>query len=200
MDANETIRGREPLYGDFTKRAAITDAIIAICEGQPDEMDIIHVALPVTRWRDMDPVKRQAIRAIADKLGRILNGDPEHVDNWHDIQGYAKLAEDRCVRQGDMFAPKSTWFAGEGLADLTREEIVELQKQRIEEYEKQHGTSAVYADTNRDVCPYGGCTISKASPVREEMIERAVVAQKEASKDRPPEATQGYSPLSGRGG
>ena len=32
---------------------------------------------------------------IADKIGRILSGDPNYADNWHDIQGYAKLVEDR---------------------------------------------------------------------------------------------------------
>ena len=26
---------------------------------------------------------------------KILNGDPNYVDNWHDIIGYAKLIEDR---------------------------------------------------------------------------------------------------------
>ncbi len=36
---------------------------------------------------------------IADKIARILNGDPNYKDNWHDIQGYAKLAEDRCVHK-----------------------------------------------------------------------------------------------------
>lgn len=37
---------------------------------------------------------RQALDAIADKLARIVNGDPTYVDNWHDIQGYARLVED----------------------------------------------------------------------------------------------------------
>jgi hypothetical protein len=28
-------------------------------------------------------------------MGRILAGNPSHADHWHDIQGYAKLIEDR---------------------------------------------------------------------------------------------------------
>ena len=31
---------------------------------------------------------------IFGKIGRIVCGDPSHVDSWVDIQGYAKLAED----------------------------------------------------------------------------------------------------------
>ena len=47
-------------------------------------------------WQKLDFVKRQALSVIAAKIARILNGDPEYKDNWHDIQGYAKLVEDRC--------------------------------------------------------------------------------------------------------
>jgi hypothetical protein len=47
-------------------------------------------------WGRLTPDKRQALTVIADKIARILNGDPEYKDNWHDIGGYAKLAEDRC--------------------------------------------------------------------------------------------------------
>lgn len=42
------------------------------------------------------PIKIGVAIDIADKIARILNGDPEYRDNWHDIAGYAKLAEDRC--------------------------------------------------------------------------------------------------------
>lgn len=30
---------------------------------------------------------------IATKMARIVNGDPDYLDNWHDIQGYAKLVQ-----------------------------------------------------------------------------------------------------------
>jgi hypothetical protein len=28
---------------------------------------------------------------IQHKIGRILNGDPDYVDNWDDIAGYSQL-------------------------------------------------------------------------------------------------------------
>ena len=37
----------------------------------------------------------EALDMIAHKIGRILAGNPSHADHWHDIQGYAKLIEDR---------------------------------------------------------------------------------------------------------
>jgi len=31
----------------------------------------------------------------AHKIGRILNGDPNWSDSWHDIAGYAQLVANR---------------------------------------------------------------------------------------------------------
>jgi hypothetical protein len=91
MEINDTLDARGARYGDFTDHAAISDSLINICSG-------IGYG-PQTNFSTLDPVKRQAIRVICDKLGRILapGSDPEYTDNWHDIQGYAKLAEDRCI-------------------------------------------------------------------------------------------------------
>jgi hypothetical protein len=47
-------------------------------------------------WWDLMPAQREALQMIASKIARILNGDPNYKDNWHDIQGYARLAEERC--------------------------------------------------------------------------------------------------------
>ena len=32
---------------------------------------------------------------VAHKIGRILNGDPNYIDSWHDIIGYTRLVEQR---------------------------------------------------------------------------------------------------------
>lgn len=39
--------------------------------------------------------QREAIDMIIHKLGRIINGNPDKVDTWVDIAGYAKLVADR---------------------------------------------------------------------------------------------------------
>lgn len=37
----------------------------------------------------------EALTMIYSKIGRILNGDPNHVDSWLDIAGYATLVAQR---------------------------------------------------------------------------------------------------------
>ena len=39
--------------------------------------------------------QREAIDMIIHKLGRIINGNPDKVDHWVDIAGYATLVADR---------------------------------------------------------------------------------------------------------
>jgi hypothetical protein len=39
----------------------------------------------------------EALDMIAVKISRILTGDPNYSDNWHDIQGFAKLVENRLL-------------------------------------------------------------------------------------------------------
>lgn len=82
MTIEKTLAERGTRYGDFADHAKIAQAI-------QDDMRI------GPGWSRLDDVKRQALTVIADKIARILSGDPNYADNWHDIQGYAKLVEDR---------------------------------------------------------------------------------------------------------
>ena len=83
MSVESTLDERGARYGDFSDHAVISQRLQEDMRATPG-------------WSQLDPVKCQALTVIADKIARILNGDPEYADNWHDIQGYAKLAEDRC--------------------------------------------------------------------------------------------------------
>jgi len=99
-DVTSTLAERGNRYGDFTDHAELAQELQRIMQGfrKPGPAgEIIHP------WPKLDSVKRQALTVIADKIARILSGDPDYTDNWHDIQGYAKLAEDRCV---DHSAPQ----------------------------------------------------------------------------------------------
>lgn len=80
---DKTLAERGSRYGDFKDHARIAQNIKRgmACKGY-DNLPDMH---------------RQALEVIADKIARILNGDPNYADNWHDIQGYAKLVEDRLV-------------------------------------------------------------------------------------------------------
>jgi hypothetical protein len=44
---------------------------------------------------ELDDDQVEALDMIASKIARIVNGDPNHVDSWVDIAGYAQLVADR---------------------------------------------------------------------------------------------------------
>jgi Domain of unknown function (DUF6378) len=80
---NETLKTRQTTHGDFRENAQIMQATKDLWRMHPG-------------WEKLDPVKREALDMIALKVGRILSGNPEVRDHWHDIAGYAVLAEERC--------------------------------------------------------------------------------------------------------
>lgn len=41
------------------------------------------------------PVQQYCLDMILMKISRLADGDNDAVDTWHDIAGYAKLAEDK---------------------------------------------------------------------------------------------------------
>jgi hypothetical protein len=85
MSVEETTTQRKSVYGDFDAEARIADCLIETLVRQP-------------QWYHLRPLHRQALRMIAMKMARIVNGDPEYPDNWHDIAGYATITEQRLRR------------------------------------------------------------------------------------------------------
>ena len=47
-----------------------------------------------SNWKKMPPSHQEAMDMILHKMARLLNGNPDHLDSWVDIQGYSKLVED----------------------------------------------------------------------------------------------------------
>ena len=45
------------------------------------------------KWRKLNAAQRESLEMICHKIARILNGDPNYIDNWTDIAGYAVLVE-----------------------------------------------------------------------------------------------------------
>lgn len=81
-DVEQTLAERGSRYGKFVDHALTTQNIKnAISRG--------------TNWDDLPGDMREALDMIAHKIGRILEGDPDYADSWHDIIGYARLVEKR---------------------------------------------------------------------------------------------------------
>ncbi|MFZ2404544.1 MAG: hypothetical protein WAW41_05360 [Methylobacter sp.] len=92
---NDTLTERGLRYGPFDGHAAITQALKRVMVGDIKlmEPDSSTKHVPCTNWRKLSPSQKEALEMIAHKIGRILNGDPNYSDSWHDIAGYAQLVE-----------------------------------------------------------------------------------------------------------
>jgi hypothetical protein len=75
-----TLSERGARYGRFTSHAEITQGL----------KDLMH---KTDNWAKLQADQKEALEMIAHKIGRVLNGDPNYADSWHDIAGYATLVE-----------------------------------------------------------------------------------------------------------
>lgn len=80
MNVDNTLEERGKRYGDFAGHARISQNIKKAMRYSPN-------------WEDLSDDKKEALEMVAHKIGRILNGDPEYADSWHDIIGYTRLVE-----------------------------------------------------------------------------------------------------------
>ena len=84
-NVDATLAERGARYGSFSGHAKITQTL-------KDAMRKHDNCIP---WATkLSGSQRESLEMIAHKIGRILNGDPNYADSWHDIAGYAKLVED----------------------------------------------------------------------------------------------------------
>lgn len=79
---DKTLDERGKRYGSFERNAAISQAIKRTMRG-------------AVGWHSLSEDQQEALDMIACKISRILTGDPNYADNWHDIAGYATLVEKR---------------------------------------------------------------------------------------------------------
>lgn len=73
-------RGRR--YGPFVGHADVTQHLKKVMRAHKG-------------WHSLTSDQEEALEMIVHKVGRIINGDPDYVDSWDDIAGYARLVADR---------------------------------------------------------------------------------------------------------
>lgn len=78
-----TLAERQSQYGSFEDVTFVTENIIATL-----------AKVRSNGLQDLPHTHRMALYMIASKMARIVNGDFNHLDSWHDIGGYSKLIED----------------------------------------------------------------------------------------------------------
>ena len=80
MTIEKTLQARAESYGAFDDLARLSQSLKReMSKGK--------------QWCEMSPYQREALEMIVHKIARLLNGDCDHVDSWHDIAGYAQLVE-----------------------------------------------------------------------------------------------------------
>lgn len=70
----DTLNQRQSQYGDFHNVAHTTQYLLQMLSNDK-----------------MSDVQLESLHMICSKLSRIAHGDPNHIDSWHDIAGYATL-------------------------------------------------------------------------------------------------------------
>jgi len=81
---NDVLNARATNYGKFIEGAEIMQMIKRLV------YNYVH-----QRNTSLAFDQLEAIDMIIHKLGRIINGNPDHTDSWVDIAGYAMLVADR---------------------------------------------------------------------------------------------------------
>ena len=83
-DVDQVLDSRAKDYGKFIDGAEIMQML----------KRLVHNYIEA-RGTQLAFDQREAIDMIIHKLGRIINGNPDKVDSWVDIAGYATLVADR---------------------------------------------------------------------------------------------------------
>lgn len=75
----DVLNERQKTHGDYADHARITQEL--------------KYVMRLHDYHDLSDCQKETLEMIAHKIGRILAGDPNHVDHWTDIAGYATLIE-----------------------------------------------------------------------------------------------------------
>ena len=84
QEVDAILNTRASTYGNFLDHARITQDLKGVAQRVAAEQNKTFAA-----------DQTEAISMIFSKIARILNGDPNHLDSWIDIAGYATLVADR---------------------------------------------------------------------------------------------------------
>ena len=92
-EINETLKERGSTHGDFQENSDVSQKIKKILR---DSLN----------WEDMSPDQQECLDMTAHKIGRILSGDYNFHDHWHDCAGYFTLVANRLAPKKEEVKPK----------------------------------------------------------------------------------------------
>ena len=82
MELSKILEERKKQYGTFFDHAHITQHFKRYVREHKS-------------WNYMKVDQQEALDMVLHKIGRIINGNPDNIDSWDDIAGYATLVANR---------------------------------------------------------------------------------------------------------
>ena len=86
-DVKETLVARNATHGDYAVQAFVAANLKSTMRNADG-------------WHRLSSEMRESLDMVAVKISRILTGDPDFADHWHDIAGYATLVEKSLASTG----------------------------------------------------------------------------------------------------
>ncbi|RTL05689.1 hypothetical protein EKK58_07290 [Candidatus Dependentiae bacterium] len=84
-EIKETLNQRSSRYGTFEQNVKIVEGFKAVMEASPS-------------YEYLTPMHKEVLGMVFHKMSRMLSGDPNYIDNVHDIIGYSKILEDYLIK------------------------------------------------------------------------------------------------------
>ena len=91
-DLTTTLADRKKSHGNFADNAVVIQ-------------NLKRVMRDTENWGSLSSSQREALEMIQHKIGRILSGNANHIDSWHDISGYATLEENILIANQEINKP-----------------------------------------------------------------------------------------------
>lgn len=85
----DTLKERGSRYGTMEENARITQSL----------MDVLMSGVS---WGKCEQIHKECLHNVCAKMSRIVSGDPDYVDNPHDMAGYSTLLEKYLVKKEDV--------------------------------------------------------------------------------------------------
>ena len=79
-EINNTLNERGARYGNYSDVASTTQQLMSIVECGAN-------------YEHLNAEQKTSLFMICNKIARAVNGDPNYIENWHDIAGYSRLIE-----------------------------------------------------------------------------------------------------------
>lgn len=79
---DELLKEREKTHGDYADTARIIQNIKDAMRYEPG-------------WENLNAMQKESLEMVANKIGRIIAGNPSTRDHWDDIAGYSRLISQR---------------------------------------------------------------------------------------------------------